>query len=44
MKDTYENSFKDLVFGKTPTQEDILDTLKIVATRLKPIEWKIIIP
>lgn len=44
MKDTYENNFKDLVFGKTPTQEDILNTLKIVATRLKPIEWKIIIP
>lgn len=39
IKGTYETSFKELVFGKFPSENEILNTLKIVAERLKAIEW-----
>lgn len=39
IKDTYETSFKELVFGKFPSANEIMNTLKVVAKRLKTIEW-----
>jgi predicted nucleotidyltransferase component of viral defense system len=41
IKDTYETNFKELVFGEFPSENEIMNTLKIVAERLKTIEWKI---
>lgn len=41
IKDTYETSFKELVFGEFPSENEIMNTLKIVAERLKTIEWNI---
>jgi len=41
IKDTYETSFKELVFGEFPKENEIMDTLKVVAERLKFIEWNI---
>ena len=41
IKDTYETSFKELVFGDFPSENEILNTLKIVAERLRTIEWNI---
>jgi hypothetical protein len=38
---TYETSFKELVFGEFPTGSEIMNTLKIIAERLKTIEWNI---
>jgi hypothetical protein len=41
IKDTYETNFKELVFGEFPSENEIMNTLKIVAERLKTIEWNI---
>jgi len=41
IKDTYETRFKELVFGEFPSENEIMNTLKIVAERLKTIEWNI---
>ena len=41
IKDTYETSFKELVFGEFPSENEIMNTLKVVAERLKTIEWNI---
>ena len=41
IKDTYEASFKELVFGEFPSENEIMNTLKIVAKRLKIIKWNI---
>ncbi|TXD81117.1 nucleotidyl transferase AbiEii/AbiGii toxin family protein [Subsaximicrobium wynnwilliamsii] len=41
IKDTYETSFKELVFGEFPSENEIMNTLKLVAERLKTIEWNI---
>lgn len=41
IKDTYETSFKELVFGEFPSENKIMNTLKVVAERLKIIEWNI---
>lgn len=42
IKDTYNTSFKELVFGKFPPENDIKNTLIVVANRLKQIEkWSV---
>ncbi len=41
IKGTYETSFKELVFGEFPKEKEIMNTLKVVAERLKTIEWNI---
>jgi len=41
IKDVYTGSFSELVFGEVPPETDILQTLTIVADRLKSIEWNI---
>jgi hypothetical protein len=41
IKDTYETSFKELVFGEFPLENEIMNTLKVVADRLKTIKWNI---
>ena len=37
----YQTTFKDLVTGKLPEENALLETLKAIAGRLKTIEWKI---
>ena len=41
IKVTYETSFKELVFGAFPSENEIMNTLMVVANRLKTIEWNI---
>lgn len=41
LKNTYNNSFKELVYGEFPTEKDILVTLEIISKRLKEVEWNI---
>lgn len=41
IKNTYETSFKELVFGEFPDEKEIMNTLIAVANRLKNIEWNI---
>lgn len=41
IKDTYKTSFKELVFGEFPSENEIMNTMKRVAERLKTIEWNI---
>ncbi len=37
----YRTEFKDLVMGELPVEEDLVDTLKIIAKRLTKIKWNI---
>ncbi len=41
LKNTYIGNFKELVYGKFPTELEILETIKIVAERLTKIDWEI---
>lgn len=41
IKVTYETSFKELVFGEFPLENEIMNTIKRIAERLKTIEWNI---
>lgn len=41
IKETYETSFKELVFGEFPSGNEIMNTLIVVSERLKTIEWNI---
>ena len=41
IRETYNTTFKDLVFGKLPSENEILGTLQRVANRLKDITWTI---
>lgn len=41
IKETYETSFKELVFGEFPSENEIMNTLILVANKLKTIEWNI---
>ncbi len=43
IKNTYETSFKELVFGEFPEEKEILNTLTTVVSRLNKIEWNIVI-
>lgn len=39
LKETYNGSFKNLVFGEFPNDNDVFNSLKLVKERLKNIEW-----
>ncbi len=41
IKTPYRTEFKDLVMGELPVEEDLVDTLKIIAKRLTKIKWNI---
>lgn len=41
LKNTYNSSFKELVYGELPTENEILETLEIISRRLKKIKWNI---
>ena len=41
LKNTYNGSFKELVYGNFPDETAILNTLKIISKRLKKVKWKI---
>jgi hypothetical protein len=41
LKKTYQNSFKNLVFGELPEGKNILETIEEVAKRLTKINWNI---
>ena len=43
LKETYNNSFKNLVFGELPKDSDVLLSLQDVAKRLEDIEWEIVL-
>lgn len=38
---SYSNDFKDLVYGDLPNQDDVLNTLKMIQSRLKGISWTV---
>ena len=39
LKNTYNGSFKTLIFGDFPKEKDILETLQNVANRLDKVNW-----
>lgn len=41
LKDSYNGSFKNLVFGELPKDSDVLDSLLFVAERMKTINWEV---
>jgi len=41
LKNTYNASFKELVYGELPNENEILATLEIISKRLKKVEWNI---
>ena len=41
LKTTYIGNFKNLVYGKLPKEEAVLETLKMIQERLKTISWTI---
>lgn len=41
LKDSYNGSFKNLVFGELPKDKKVLETLQTIKSRLAEIEWKV---
>lgn len=41
LKKTYNSEFKNLVYGKLPTDIEVLATMQDIKERMKTIEWKI---
>ena len=41
LKATYNGSFKELVYGNFPKENEIFETLEMVSKRIKKINWKI---
>lgn len=41
IKSTYRTIFKELVIGKLPNEDDLIDTLQKIAKRMKLVHWKI---
>ena len=39
LRNTYNNSFKDLVYGELPAEEKMTDTLKTVYNRIISVNW-----
>lgn len=39
LKNTYTNDFSKLVYGDLPKEQEILETIKTVSTRLETIKW-----
>jgi hypothetical protein len=42
LKQTYHNKFSFLVYGKLPTDEEILDTMNSLSIRISKIDWSLI--
>jgi len=42
IKTTYSTTFKDLLTGELPAEHNLIDTLKQVVERIKPIDWNIL--
>ncbi|WP_274186210.1 hypothetical protein [Flavivirga sp. 57AJ16] len=40
LSNTYHTTFKSLVYGAFPTEEDILKTLQKIKNRIAPINWE----
>ena len=41
LKETYNSSFKSLVFGDLPKDSDVLNSMQLVVERLKAIDWEV---
>ena len=41
LRNTYNESFKELVYGEFPAEDEILKTIEIVSERLVKIKWLI---
>ena len=41
IKAAYRTTFKELVLGEIPKEEDLITTLKIVQARLYKVDWNI---
>ena len=41
IKSTYSEDFSQLVYGKLPSEKEVLATLKMIAERMKPIAWTV---
>lgn len=41
LRTTYNTTFEELVYGKLPTEEQILATLNTVKERLEKVDWKV---
>ena len=44
LETTYTNEFGNLVYGKLPTSEEVLNSLIKISDRIKDISWNIVIP
>jgi len=43
IRGSYNTTFKELVFGELPSEKELILSLKILAKRLKLVEWKVTI-
>ena len=41
IQSTYRTTFKELVIGQLPHEDDLVRTLQKVAKRMRPVHWKI---
>jgi hypothetical protein len=41
LRSEYRSRFKDLVFGDSPAEKDLISTLSKIASRLNQIKWDI---
>ena len=41
LKPVYNRDFKKLVYGELPNDEDVLNTLKRIKTRIEKVDWTI---
>ena len=41
IRQPYETTFRDLVFGTLPSEGDLIITLKSIALGLKKVEWEL---
>ena len=43
LKETYNGSFKNLVFGELPKDSDVLQSIQLVAERLESVKWDVML-
>ncbi|WP_236973376.1 hypothetical protein [Maribacter sp. 6B07] len=41
LKATYQNDFKNLVYGELPKYEEVMATISKVSSRLSYVKWKV---
>lgn len=44
IRGTYQTTFKDMVTGSLPTEDEIVETLKIISERLNKMAWLVQLP